>query len=253
MAKDDHYKKDLRRLQIDLVRMQAAAVKSGEKILVVLEGRDAAGKDGTIKRVTEYLSPRNTRVVALPKPTDRQTTEWYFQRYVPHLPAAGEFVVFNRSWYNRAGVEKVMGFSTPEQQEQFIRDAPVFERMLIDADIRLVKYWLDISKDEQAERLEARRKDPLKQLKVSDLDAVAQAKWKAYSKARDEMLTRTNTDRAPWICVRNDHKKAGRLNLILDLLHRVAPKDILKEVEAPDPAVAFPFEPAALEDGRLAK
>jgi len=251
MPKDPDYKKDLRRLQVDLVRMQVAAVKSGEKILVVLEGRDAAGKDGTIKRLTEFLSPRNTRVVALPKPSDRQATQWYFQRYVPHLPAAGEFVVFNRSWYNRAGVEKVMGFSTAEQQEQFLHDAPDFELMLTKADIRLVKYWLDISKDEQEDRLEARRKDPLKQLKVSDLDAVAQAKWKAYSKARDEMLMRTNPDWAPWICVRNDHKKAGRLNLIRDLLHRVAPKEIRKDVEAPDPAVVFPFEAAALEDGRL--
>ena len=253
MPKDLHYKKDLRRLQIALVQLQARAVKSNEKILVLLEGRDAAGKDGTIKRITEFLSPRNTRVAALPKPTERETSEWYFQRYVAHLPACGEFVVFNRSWYNRAGVEKVMGFSTPAQQEQFIRDAPQFERMLIEADIKLVKYWLDISKDEQAERLEARRKDPLKQLKVSDLDAVAQAKWKAYSKARDEMLTRTHTDWAPWICVRNDHKKPGRLNLIRDLLQRVAPKDLLKDLEDPDRDVVFPFEPDALEDGRLAK
>ena len=253
MPKDADYKKDLVRLQVDLVRMQAAAVKSGEKILVVLEGRDAAGKDGTIKRITEFLSPRNTRVVALPKPSDRQTTQWYFQRYVPHLPAAGELVVFNRSWYNRAGVEKVMGFSTAEQQEQFIRDAPEFERMLLQADIRLVKYWLDITKKEQAQRLEARRTDPLKQLKVSDLDAVAQARWKAYSKARDEMLTRTNCDWAPWICVRNDHKKTGRLNLLRDLLHRIAPKDISKDVREPDPDIVFPFEAAALDDGRLAK
>ena len=253
MATNPDYKKDLRRLQVALVRTQAAAVKSGEKILVVLEGRDAAGKDGAIKRLTEYLSPRNTRVVALPKPTERQTSQWYFQRYVAHLPAAGEFVVFNRSWYNRAGVEKVMGFSTPVQQEQFIRDAPEFERMLAEADIRLVKYWLDISKAEQAVRLEARRKDPLKQLKVSDLDAVAQAKWKAYSKARNEMLVRSNTDWAPWICVRNDHKKAGRLNLIRDLLHRAAPKDIQDDVEHPDRDIVFPFEPDALEDGRLAK
>ena len=253
MAKDDHYKKDLERLQVALVRTQAAAVKSGEKILVVLEGRDAAGKDGTIKRITEHLSPRNTRVVALPKPSDRQTSEWYFQRYVWHLPAAGELVVFNRSWYNRAGVERVMGFSTPAQQEQFLRDAPEFERMLIEADIRLIKYWLDISKKEQAERLEARRTDPLKQLKVSDLDAVAQAKWKAYSKARNEMLVRTNPGWAPWTCVRNDHKKRGRLNLIADLLHKVAPADIAKTVGAPDPDIVFPFEPEALKDDRLAK
>ena len=253
MAKDPDYKSELTRLQVSLVRLQASAVKSGEKILVVLEGRDAAGKDGTIKRITEFLSPRNTRVVALPKPSDRQTSQWYFQRYVVHLPAAGEFVVFNRSWYNRAGVEKVMGFSTAEQQEQFLRDAPQFENMLLEADIRLVKYWLDISKAEQADRLEARRTDPLKQLKVSDLDAVAQARWKAYSKARDEMLTRTHTDDAPWVCVRNDHKKSGRVNLIRDLLHRIASKDIAKDVDKPDPDIVFPFEPEAIEDGRLAK
>ena len=253
MAKHSDYKKDLHHLQVELVRLQASAMKTGEKILVVLEGRDAAGKDGTIKRITEYLSPRNTRVVALPKPSDRQTTQWYFQRYVPHLPAAGEFVVFNRSWYNRAGVEKVMGFSTPAEQEQFIRDAPEFERMLIEADIRLVKYWLDISKTEQGDRLDARRTDPLKQLKVSSLDGVAQEKWDDYSKARNEMLMRTNTDQAPWICVRNDHKKPGRLNLIRDLLHRVAPKDIRKTIDKPDRDIVFPFEPAALEDGRLAK
>jgi polyphosphate kinase 2 len=253
MARHLDYKKDLYDLQVALVRWQAGAMKAGEKVVVVLEGRDAAGKDGTIKRIIEHLSPRNTRVVALPKPSDRQDTQWYFQRYAPHLPAAGEIVVFNRSWYNRAGVEKVMGFSTAAQQEQFIRDAPEFERMLLAADIRLVKYWLDISKTEQAERLEARRTDPLKQLKVSDLDAVAQARWKAYSKARDEMLMRTNIEQAPWICVRNDHKKSGRVNLIRDLLHRVAPEDIAEEVDKPDPDIVFPFEPQALDDGRLAK
>jgi polyphosphate kinase 2 len=253
MAKDESYNAALQRLQIALVRMQMAAMQSGEKILVVLEGRDAAGKDGTIKRITEFLSPRNTRVVALPKPSDRETTEWYFQRYAEHLPAAGEFVIFNRSWYNRAGVERVMGFSTPEQQEQFLRDAPEFERMLMEPGIRLYKYWLDISKDEQAERLDDRRKDPLKQLKVSALDGVAQQKWKAYSEARNLMLTRTSTEQAPWMCVRNDHKKPGRLNLIRDLLHKAAPSHISDEVDEPDREFVFPFEPSCLEDGRLAK
>ena len=253
MARDKDYKAVMLRLQTALVRTQMASMQSGEKILVLLEGRDAAGKDGTIKRITEHLSPRNTRVVALPKPSDRQTTEWYFQRYVRHLPAVSEFVIFNRSWYNRAGVERVMGFSTPEQQKQFLRDAPEFERMLLEADIRLVKYWLDISKTEQAERLEARREDPLKQLKVSALDAVAQKKWKAYSKARDEMLTRTDTPIAPWICVRNDHKKAGRINLIRHLLHAIAPHHIARDIEPPDHDVVFPFEDKALPDGRLAR
>jgi polyphosphate kinase 2 len=230
-----------------------SAVDSGEKILVVLEGRDAAGKDGVIKRITEFMSPRNTRVVALPKPSDRETSQWYFQRYAEHLPAAGEIVIFNRSWYNRAGVERVMGFSTPEQQEQFLRDAPEFERMLMEAEIRLYKYWLDISKTEQAERLDDRRKDPLKQLKVSALDAVAQKKWKAYSEARDEMLRRTHTEHAPWMCVRNDDKKSGRLNLIRDLLHKAAPSHISDEVDWPDRDFVFPFEPEAITDGRLAK
>jgi polyphosphate kinase 2 len=253
MARDKDYKAALRRLQVALVKAQTGAVQAGEKVLVVLEGRDAAGKDGTIKRIVEFLSPRNTRVVALPKPTDRQETEWYFQRYTEHLPAAGEYVLFNRSWYNRAGVERVMDFCTPNQLEQFLRDAPEFERMLQEADIRLVKYWLDISKDEQAERLDDRRKDPLKQLKVSALDAVAQKKWKDYSKARDDMLMRTHTPTAPWTCVRNDHKKAGRLNLIRHLLKTVAPGHIAGEIDDPDPEVVFPFEIAALNDGRLAK
>jgi polyphosphate kinase 2 len=253
MARDEEYKAALLRLQVALVRTQAAAMQSGEKILVLLEGRDAAGKDGTIKRIIEYLSPRNTRAVSLPKPSDRQGSEWYFQRYAAHLPAAGEFVIFNRSWYNRAGVEPVMGFCTPEQHEQFLKDAPEFERMLLEADIRLIKYWLDISKDEQEKRLEDRRKDPLKQLKVSALDAVAQKKWDAYTRARDEMLTRTHSETTPWICVRNDHKKAGRLNLIRHLLHEVAPSHVAKEIQPADPDVVFPFEKEALSDGRLEK
>jgi polyphosphate kinase 2 len=245
------YQTELERLQVALVRMQAAAIASGQKILVVLEGRDAAGKDGTIARITEHLSPRHTRVVALPKPTEQQTSQWYFQRYARHLPSAGELVILNRSWYNRAGVEPVMGFCTAEQHEQFLKDVPEFERMLITADIKLVKYWLDISKKEQAERLEARRTDPLKQLKVSALDAEAQKRWKAYTKARDEMLARSHTDWAPWTCVSNDHKKPGRLNLIRHLVRTAAVKPIAEAVATPDPAVVFGFALEALKDGRL--
>lgn len=243
---------ELERLQVVLVRMQAAAIEAGNKCLVVLEGRDAAGKDGVIARIIEHLSPRNTRVVALPKPTEREASQWYFQRYAAHLPAGGELVIFNRSWYNRAGVERVMGFSTPEQQEQFLKDVPEFERMLVSADIRLVKYWLDISKEEQAERLHARRADPLKQLKVSPLDAEAQKYWKAYSKARNEMLSRTDTAWAPWICVRNDHKKAGRLNLIRHMVRALADPQIADAADPPDPAVVFRFDTSAITDGRLA-
>ena len=253
MGKTDDYDAKLTALQLALVRTQAAAQESGERIVVVLEGRDGAGKDGTIARLTEHLSVRSTRVVALPKPSDRERTQWFFQRYVAHLPAAGELVIFNRSWYNRAGVEVVMGFSTAAQQAEFLRDAPEFERMLVESGIKLAKYWLDISKAEQAERLEARRNDPLKALKVSDLDGVAQKKWKAYSAARDLMLTRTSTPLAPWTCVRADHKKPARLAVMADLLLRTAPPEVARAIDPADPAVLFSFEAAALEDGRLAK
>ena len=246
------YGKALRELQIGLVRYQQWAIEHGAKDLVIFEGRDGAGKDGSIKRIIEHLAPRNTRAVSLPKPSDRERTQWYFQRYVEHLPAAGDFVLLNRSWYNRAGVEPVMGFCTPDEHEDFLRDVTAFERMLQEADIRVVKIWLDISKDEQDRRLDDRRDDPIKALKVSSLDAVAQKKWKDYSKARDEMLMRTHTAIAPWICVRADDKDPARLNVIRHLLHTLAPPKVHAGVEAPDPNVLFPFEEAALTDGRLA-
>lgn len=239
-------------LQLGLVRMQAAMAKSGERAVVVLEGRDAAGKDGTIKAITQHLSVRNTRVVALPKPSDREATQWYFQRYVAHLPAAGELVIFNRSWYNRAGVEVVNGFSTPAQQAQFLRDVPDFERMLVENGIKLVKLWLDIDKDEQARRLEKRRTDPLKALKVSALDAVAQDKWADYSAARDTMLERTHSVWAPWTCVRADDKPAAHKAVIRHLLHEIADDDIAREIKQSDPDVLFPFALDAIKDGRLA-
>jgi polyphosphate kinase 2 len=252
MAKDDEdYDREIEALQVALVRFQQHAIKAGEKDLVIFEGRDAAGKDGAIKRVTEHLSIRNTRVVALPKPTERETTQWYFQRYTHHLPAAGELVILNRSWYNRAGVEKVMGFSEPAQQETFLQDVPVFERMLVHSGVQIVKLWLDISQKEQARRLEARRTDPLKALKISPLDAVAQDKWDDYTKARDEMLTRSHTPEAPWFIVHTDKKKRARLAIMRHLLKQLAPPKIAKAVEAPDPDVLFAFEPAALHDGRL--
>jgi polyphosphate kinase 2 len=250
MSKPDEedYETALRRLQLALVQTQKRAMDEGWRICLVLEGRDAAGKDGAIRRIVEHLSARNTRVVALPKPSDRERGEWYLQRYVAQLPAAGEFVIFNRSWYNRAGVERVMGFSTPAEQEIFLRDAPIFEAMLVENGIKLAKYWLDITKAEQEERLDARRSDPLRQLKVSPLDEVAQTKWNAYSKARDEMLTRTNTEAAPWWCLTTNKKKKARLNLIRHLLGQLGCPD----VEAPDDDVLFRFEPQCLKDGRLA-
>jgi polyphosphate kinase 2 len=253
MAKNKDYDRDLRDLQIGLVRYQLWAIKTGAKALILFEGRDGAGKDGTIARIIEHLAPRNTRAVSLPKPSDRETTQWYFQRYTRHLPACGDLVLFNRSWYNRGGVEPVMGFCTDREHEDFLRDAPAFERMLEEAEIRLVKIWLDISKKEQAARLDARRDDPLKHLKISDLDTVAQKKWKEYSEARDQMLLRTHTPIAPWVCVRADHKKPARLNVIRHLLHALAPADITAGIDPPDPEILFPFEPAAITDGRLAK
>src|SRR6185369_16072837 len=203
---DNDYDDEIRDLQISLVRYQQTAIASGQNDLVIFEGRDSAGKDGAIKRIIQHLSVRNTRVVALPKPTDRERTEWYFQRYTEHLPAAGELVILNRSWYNRGGVEPVMGYCTPQQQETFLKDVPVFEHMLLENGIRLVKLWLDISRGEQADRLKARTTDPLKALKISPLDAVAQAKWDDYSRARDEMLSRTHTEEAPWTVVHTDRK-----------------------------------------------
>jgi polyphosphate kinase len=251
MPKRDDYKAELVELQVQLVKYQEWAMETGDKAVLVFEGRDGAGKDGTIKRITEHLAPRKTRVVALPKPSDREDSEWWFQRYVRYLPAAGELVIFNRSWYNRAGVEVVMGFSTPHQQAEFLRDAPNFEQMLVESEISMVKLWLDISKKEQAKRLDARRTDPLKALKVSDLDAVAQKKWKQYTEARNTMLMRTHTEFAPWTIVHTDHKKAARIAVLRHLLHTLAPPQIRESVPAPDPAVLYKFEAAALEDGRL--
>jgi polyphosphate kinase 2 len=238
-------------LQLCLVQMQLAAAESGQRSIILLEGRDAAGKDGTIKALTEHLSVRSTRVIALPKPNDRERTEWYFQRYAAHLPAAGELVIFNRSWYNRAGVEVVNGFSTKHEQAQFLKDVPGFERMLVESGIKLVKLWLDIDKTEQKERLDDRASNPLKALKRSAMDEVAQKKWGAYTKARNTMFAATHTEIAPWICVKADHKKAAHKAVIEYVLRALAPEKVAKKVDAPDPDILFPYEAAALKDGRL--
>ena len=248
-----NYDAELRRLQIQLVCLQRHLIASNEKLLVIIEGRDGAGKDGTIKRITEHMSPRETRVVALGKPSDREQTEWYFQRHVAHLPAGGELVLFNRSWYNRAGVEHVMGFCTEAEYESFLTTVPLFEDLLVRSGIRLFKYYLDIDRDEQKRRLASREHDPLKQWKISPIDKVALKHWKAYSRARDAMLSRTHSAAAPWIVVRADDKKLARLNLIRDLLSRLDYDGKAKpKLLAPDRRIVFSFDAEALRDGRLA-
>ena len=213
-------KEILHELYVELVKLQKEVIASGLKLLVILEGRDAAGKDGTIKIITKHLSPRETRVVALGKPSDLQEREWYFQRYTAHLPVSGEFVIFNRSWYNRAGVEKVMGFCTHKEYKSFFTEVALFEQMLVDAGFIIFKYYLDISKKEQENRLEDREKDPLKQWKISPVDKEASKYWKDYSAARDEMLLKTNFNHAPWFIVDADDKDEAHINLITHLLNR---------------------------------
>lgn len=248
---ESDYEAALVPLQIKLVDLQIEAMKKGLKVAIVFEGRDSAGKDGVIKRITEHLSLRQTRVIALPAPSDREKSQWWFQRYVGHLPAAGEIVIFNRSWYNRAGVERVMGFSTEEEQEIFLRDVADFERLLTHQGIVLIKYWLDITKDEQKKRLSERQSDPLKRLKVSAMDQIAVERFDAYSKARDEMLLRSHHDLGPWVCVRADNKRQTRLHLIQDLIHRLGHH--APELPSPCEDLVFSFDPDAIHDGRLAQ
>ena len=246
--KSDAYATELEQLQLAIVETQSWTIKNNLRVVIVLEGRDTAGKDGAIKRLTEYMSPRQTRVVALPKPSDRETSQWYFQRYVPHLPAAGETVIFNRSWYNRGGVEPVMGYCTPEQYAQFMTDAPRFERMLTDDGIILIKIWLDISRKEQAKRLKERRVDPLKQFKLSSLDAEAEARFDAYSDARDRMLDETDRPFAPWTVIATDDKKTARLNLIRYILSVL--DHVTQDVKKPDTDVVLTADRAK---GKLAR
>ena len=247
------YKDGLHKLQVELVKLQRHFIQCDDKILIIFEGRDAAGKDGAIKRIVQHLSPRETRVVALGKPSDRDRASWYFQRYVPYLPAAQELVLFNRSWYNRAGVERVMGFCTDTEYEEFMGSVSDFEHMLVRSGIKLLKYYLDISKPEQKQRLNERKRDPLTQWKVSTLDNLALKKWKQYSLARDEMLTHTHNPIAPWTIVRADDKQLARLNIIKDLLSRLHYADKDERLILPDPKIVFGFDTAYLEGGLLAK
>lgn len=247
------YARELRVLQIELVKLHRNVIAKGRRILVLLEGRDAAGKDGTIKRIAAHLSPREVRVVALGKPSDREETQWYFQRFVRHLPAAQEIVLFNRSWYNRAGVEFVMKFCTALEREAFLEAAPGFERMLVQSGIVLLKYYLDIRREEQARRLRDRRRDPLKQWKISPVDEAAQGHWLDYSRSRDTMLTRTHHEDAPWIVVRADDKHQARLNIIRDILRRIPYARATKRLARPDSNVVREFKGTLIESGWLAR
>ncbi|MEM7469693.1 MAG: polyphosphate kinase 2 [Pseudomonadota bacterium] len=223
------YEKALEQLQIELVKLQEWVRHSGLKVVAVFEGRDAAGKGGAIKRITEPLSPRVCKVVALPAPTEREKTQWYFQRYVEHLPAAGEIVIFDRSWYNRAGVERVMGFCSEEEHTEFLRACPEFERMLVRSGIILVKYWFSVSDDEQEKRFQGRIHHPTKHWKLSPMDLESRSRWVEYSKAKDEMFKHCDIKQAPWYVINGDSKKSARLNVITHLLSMIDYKDLSPE------------------------
>ncbi|MCT1411723.1 polyphosphate kinase 2 [Corynebacterium sanguinis] len=215
------YEKELLRLQAELVAMQHWVVTTGERLVIVMEGRDAAGKGSAIKRITQYLNPRTCRIEALPKPTERERTQWYFQRYVERLPAAGEIVIFDRSWYNRAGVERVMGFCTSQEYRRFLHQAPIFERLLVEDGIMLRKYWFSVSDEEQYARFESRREDPLRRWKLSPMDLESINRWEDYSRAKDEMFVHTDIPSAPWYTVESDDKKRSRINVISHLLSTI--------------------------------
>ncbi|TNC52604.1 polyphosphate kinase 2 [Mumia zhuanghuii] len=233
------YEAELARLQIELVKLQEWVRHSGARIVILFEGRDAAGKGGTIKRVAENLNPRVARIAALPAPTERERTQWYFQRYVPHLPAAGEMVLFDRSWYNRAGVEHVMGYCTEEQYALFMRQAPAFEQMLIDDGILLRKYWFSVSDEEQLKRFQSRAEDPIRRWKLSPTDIESINRWEDYSRAKDEMMAYTDTVTSPWFVVESDSKKRARLNMIAHFLSTVPYTDV------EPPGIEIPDRPAA--------
>jgi polyphosphate kinase 2 len=227
--KGKEYLKELRKLQTELCHLQEWVKAQGLRVIVVFEGRDAAGKGGTIKAITERVSPRVFRLVALPAPSDREKTQMYIQRYIPHFPAAGEIVIFDRSWYNRAGVEYVMGFCSKEQHDHFLELCPLVERYIVDGGIQLIKFWLEVGKEEQARRFEARIEDPLRQWKLSPMDIESWTRWYDYSRARDMMLEATDTKYAPWYIVRSDDKRRARLNCISHFLSLIPYKKVRRE------------------------
>ena len=231
------YEKELARLQVELVKLQSWVKQKKLKVVVVFEGRDAAGKGGTIKRITQALNPRVCKVVALPVPSEREMSQWYFQRFAAHFPAAGEMVFFDRSWYNRAGVEKVMGFCNEEQYRNFLRDCPRFEKLIIDSGVILIKYWFSVSRQEQEKRLQDRNNDITKRWKLGEIDIASRDKWDEYSKAKDVMFKHTDTDFSPWYVVEADIKKHARINCISHLLSRFQYQDL-----TPEPAVLHPVK-----------
>jgi len=234
------YEMELKKLQIELMKLQQDMKKNGTRIFAIFEGRDAAGKGGTIKRISAFLNPRNARIVALAAPSDKEATQWYFQRYVPHLPAAGELVLFDRSWYNRAMVEPVMGFCTDEQHKRFLKDVPLFEEMLVKDGIRLFKFYFSVSKDEQARRFDSRKTDILKQYKLSPVDNLAQTYWDQYTVKKFQMLNESNRTLSPWTIIRSDDKKQARLNCIKHLLSQLNYDKKLPENElATDPKIVI--------------
>jgi polyphosphate kinase 2 len=253
IRKDNSMKDSFKTAAIELVTIQRDIIETRRKVLVIFEGRDAAGKDGAIKRVTKNMSPRDTRVVALGKPVDRESRAWYFERYVAHFPVAGEIALFNRSWYNRAGVELVMKFCTPAEYEEFLITAPMFEQLLVHCGFTIIKYYLDVSKDEQKKRLKEREENPLKQWKRSPVDAEAIHLWKEYSVARDEMLKRTSMPYAPWTIVKADDKAVARLAIMQDIVRRLSPDTESKRRPPPDETVLYPFSNDVFENGLIAK
>ena len=233
------YEKKIAGLHKELVKMQEWVIQEGKKIVIIFEGRDAAGKGGTIKRVTEHLNPRHCRVVALAAPTEKEKTQWYFQRYVAHLPAAGEIVILDRSWYNRSGVEKVMGFCTDKEYINFLQTCPEFERMIISSGIQLIKYWFSVSAEEQIKRFQGRIDDPTKGWKLSPMDLESVNRWDEYSEAKDNMLEHTDTEASPWYLVESDNKKKARVNCITHLLSLIQYSEVEhEEIKLPDRAVA---------------
>jgi polyphosphate kinase 2 len=231
------YEPELLRLQAELVTLQEWVKREGARLVVIFEGRDAAGKGSTIKRVAEYLNPRTTRIVALPAPTERQTTQWYFERYIQHLPAAGEIVLLDRSWYNRAGVERVMGYCTPDEYRRFLHQCPILERLLVEDGILLRKYWFSVSDAEQERRFRSRLKDPMRQWKLSPMDLESITRWEDYSRAKDEMFVHTDIPEAPWYVVEGEDKRRARINVIAHLLSTVPYHQVRR------PALQLPSRP----------